>query len=70
MDWLVTADGRNLPLSRTQSLLLDTSATFEDLATVVSDLQKVIATSQSVVADSRRWRRIRQSGLRAVVSED
>jgi len=70
MDWLVTADGKNLPLSRTQSLLLDTSATFEDLATVLGDLEEVIAASRSVVADSRRWRRMRHSGLRAVVSED
>jgi hypothetical protein len=70
MDWLVTADGRYLRLTNTQSLLVDTSATLEDLALVVDDLRDVIAASRSLVADSRRWRRMRRSGLRAVVAED
>jgi hypothetical protein len=66
MDWLVVDDGRNVPLTATQSLLLDTSATLEDLALVLGDLKDVIAASRSLVADSRRWRRMRRSELRLV----
>ncbi len=70
MEWLVTGDGRYLRLTTTQSLLVDTSAAVEDIALAVHDLSQAIAKSRSLVADSRRWRRMRQSGLRAVVAED
>lgn len=70
MEWLVTADGRYLQLTTTQALLVDTSATCEDVALAVEALSEVILASRSLVADSRRWRRMRQSGLRAVVAED
>jgi hypothetical protein len=70
MDWLVTAEGSYLRLTRTQALVIDASATIEDLALVLDDLRDAIAASQSLVADSRRWRRLRRSGLRAVVADD
>src|SRR5690242_19339944 len=69
MEWLVTADGRCLRLTTTQALLVDLSATCEDLALAAEDLRDAIAASRTLVADSRRWRRMRQSGLRAVVAE-
>lgn len=70
MDFLVTDDGRYLALTDAQSLLLDASAILEDLSVAFDDLEDAIAVSRSLVADSRRWRRMRQSGLRAVVLED
>jgi hypothetical protein len=70
MEWLVTADGRYMRLTTTQALLVDTSATCEDLALAFEDLRDEIVASRSLVADSRRWRRMRRSGLRAVVAED
>ena len=69
MDWLVAVDGRYVPLTATQSLLLDTSATLEDLALAIGDLQDAIAASRSLVADSRRWRRMRRSRLKLASSE-
>jgi hypothetical protein len=70
MEWLVTAEGRYLRLTATQALLVDTSATCQDLALAVEELRDAILASRSLVADSRRWRRMRRSGLRAVVAED
>ncbi len=70
MEWLVTGDGRYLRLTTTQALLVDTSATCEDLVLAVEGLRDAIVASQSLVADSRRWRRMRQSRLRAVVADD
>jgi hypothetical protein len=70
MDWLVTADGRYVGLTTTQSLLVDTSATLEDLSLAMNHLRDAIAASRSLVADSQRWRRVRRSGLRAVVAKD
>jgi hypothetical protein len=69
MDWLVTAEGKYLQLTPAQSLLVDTSATLEDVALALGDLRDAIEASRSLVADSRRWRRMRQSHLRAVVAE-
>jgi len=70
MEWLVTADGKCVRLTKTQALLLDTSACLEDLLLAADDLRNVISSSRSLVADSRRWRRMRQSGLRAVLADD
>jgi hypothetical protein len=70
MEWLVTAEGRYLRLTITQGLLVDASAALDDLGLAADDLRDTIAASRSLVADSRRWRRMRQSGLRAVVAED
>jgi hypothetical protein len=70
MDWLVADDGRYLPLTAVQSLLLDTSATLEDLELAICGLRDTLVASRSIVADSRRRRRIRQSGLRVVESAD
>jgi len=70
MEWLVTPDGRYVPLTTRQALIVDASATLEDVLLAFDDLRAVIAASRSLVADSRRWRRMRHSGLRAVVPED
>ncbi len=70
MEWLVTADGKCVRLTPTQAILVDTCASLEDLTLAADDLLDAIVASRALVADSRRRRRIRQSGLRAVVTED
>jgi hypothetical protein len=70
MEWLVRPEGGYVRLTTAQALLIDSSATLEDVAVAVDDLRDAIAASRSLVGDSRRWRRMRSSGLRAVVSED
>jgi len=70
MEWLVRPEGGYLPLTTAQALLIDSSATLEDVTMAIDDLRDAIAASRSIVAHSRGWRRIRNSGLRAVVSAD
>jgi len=70
MDWLVAPNGTYVRLTPTQALLVDTSATIEDVALAAEDLADAIAASRALVADSRRSRRLRQTGLRAVVTRD
>jgi hypothetical protein len=70
MEWLVRPEGGYLPLTTAQALRIDSSATLEDVTVAIDDLRNAIAASRSLVADSRGWRRMRNSGLRSVVSED
>ena len=66
MEWLLDADGKYVLLAPAQALKIDISATIEDVAAVLEDLDDTIRASQSLVSDSRRWRKVRHSGLRLV----
>jgi hypothetical protein len=67
-EWLVTADGRYIPLTGPLALLIDIKATIEDVAVVMAELDQVWQQSRDIVAASRRSRRLRCSGLRLVSS--
>jgi hypothetical protein len=66
MEWLVGADGRCVPLTTEQAIAIDVRATVEDLVDAASGLDQAIQASRAAVAESRRRRRLRQSGLRLV----
>jgi hypothetical protein len=66
MEWLLAADGKYISLTATQALLIDTQATAEDVADAIADVNEAALLSGRLITDSRRRRRIRQSGLRVV----
>jgi hypothetical protein len=66
MEWLVGADGKYVPLTALQSHALELRATIQDLSVAYVTMREAIHASRSLVSDSRRWRRMRQSGLRVV----
>jgi len=66
MEWLVDADGRCVPLTAEQAILIDVRATVEDFFDALHGLDQAIQVSSAAVAESRRRRRIRQSNLRLV----
>jgi hypothetical protein len=68
VEWLLDANGKYVLLAPAQAVAIDISATLEDVVAVLEDLDDTIRASQSLVSDSRRWRKIRHSGLRLVSS--
>jgi hypothetical protein len=68
MEWLLAPNGTYLPLTAMHATIIDLSATCEDLVDAYEELDDAIEQSRALVSDSRRRRKMRQSGLRLIVS--
>jgi hypothetical protein len=66
MTWRVLDDGRTLPMSRTEDLLTDGEALYEDLALAIAESAKVTTEARVLVDSVRRGRRVRATSLRIV----
>jgi hypothetical protein len=66
VEWLLGEDGKYVPLTTTESRLIDACASLEDLVEAFDGMRETILASRSLVSDSRRSRRMRQSRLKLV----